>query len=675
MMLSNLEFQYKYRSDHDSLFNDFYLPCLENSSRYDRAAGYFTSNSLKLLARGLETFLYKEGKIRVVANPKLSVDDVKAIEMGYLAREEAIEKSLIKEIELSSKNIQDDTLNVISWLIYKGQLEIRIAYLENSGIYHEKFGIFYDEFGDSVAFSGSLNETYAGLNSNFEKIDVYTSEKDEHRVLDSKEDFEDLWIDNTPNLKVIDLPESIKLKLIESRSEKIPQKAQKQKITLRDYQNEAIESWQKSGLCGIFEMATGTGKTFTSLMAAKTVLKNKKRLCTVIIVPFQHLVDQWADDVEMILGKNIIKCFGYKQSWSDKARESIQDYNLELLDEFIVITTYATAQSTEFKSMFKNIVGDTLLIADECHYLTIRGFKDFPFYSFTCKLGLSATPDRWWDDEGTRFIKSMLGNIVYSYELIEAIENNMLTEYKYYPNVIELDELEMYEYNYFTKKIVTLLNIEDEKSRDVLASLFRKRASIISKAKNKIPYFLEQISKEKIEDLSHTLVYCAPGQTNIITKELNELGLKVSKFNSELSREDRKTILKMFEDGQIQVLVAMKCLDEGVDIPCTKKAFFLSSTSNPKEFVQRRGRILRNFEGKVFAEVYDYITLPMDGGYENFKNVATKELPRFAEFSEAAINSSESRNIINKYLVDYNLSHLMYRKPWEIYKETQERLS
>jgi len=129
----------------------------------------------------------------------------------------------------------------------------------------------------------------------------------------------------------------------------------------------------------------------------------------------------------------------------------------------------------------------------------------------------------------------------------------------------------------------------------------------------------------------------------------------------------------MLEEEKIKILVAMKCLDERVDIPSTRKSFFLSSTANPREFVQRRGRILRKFQDKPYAEIYDYITLPIEAEYEDFRNVATKELPRFAEFSDDALNSSESRNIINDYLVQYNLSHLMYMKPWDIYHKNKER--
>lgn len=669
-MFNELDFQFKYRSDHDSLFEDFYFPCLENSIRYDRAAGYFTSNSLKLLARGLQVFLENNGKIRIVANPKLTTEDIRAIELGYIAREEVIESALLKELENSIKNIEDDTLNILSWLIYKGQLEIKIAYVETGALYHEKFGIFYDEQGDAVAFSGSSNETYSGLSTNFEKIDVYTEKREIFRVKDTIKDFEKLWNNQTDKLHVIDLPESIESKLMDSKSKVPPTtKVKNNQIKLRPYQSEAIESWINSNHQGIFEMATGTGKTITSLMAAKKILEQNKRLFTVIIVPFTHLVEQWGNDIKKILGNHIIKCFDSKGKWDTEALEAIQEFNIGISNNCTVITTYSTASSKCFKKMFSSLRGETMIIADECHKITLKGFNDYPFDIFEFKLGLSATPDRWFDEEGTNFIKNKLGNTVFSYDLETAIKNKMLTEYRYYPQVIHLSDEEMELYKKYTNQIVKLYHSDEERTQKILERLLIKRAEIISKASEKIPRFLKDISNENLKEIAHTLVYCGPGQIDILTKELNSLGLKVSKFNSDIKTKDREKILRMFENTEIQVLVAIKCLDEGVDVPSTRKAFFLSSTSNPREFVQRRGRILRKFEGKQFSEIHDYVTLPFECDYEEFKSIASKELPRFAEFSSAAINSSEAKNSIYNYLVNYGLEELMYKKPWDIYKE------
>ncbi|AXV41135.1 MULTISPECIES: phospholipase D-like domain-containing protein [Staphylococcus] len=211
-MFDSLEFKLQYRSSHDNLFEHFYKPCLNNAIKYDRASGYFTSESLKLLAEGLDIFLHNDGQIRIVANPKLSQEDIEAIEKGYAARESVIERRLLKEIELSYKSIEDDTLNVLSWLIYRGQLDIKIAFTTNGSIYHEKFGIFTDQNNNSIAFSGSANETYNGLSQNFEKIDVYSNKQDKHRIDNAIMDFEKLWSNETNELKVINLPETIRKK-------------------------------------------------------------------------------------------------------------------------------------------------------------------------------------------------------------------------------------------------------------------------------------------------------------------------------------------------------------------------------------------------------------------------------------------------------------------------------
>lgn len=678
-MLRDLTFKLQYRSSHDNLFENFYKPCLNNANKYDRASGYFTSESLKLLAEGLDVFLFNGGKIRIVANPNLSQQDIEAIEKGHAARESIIEQRLLKEIELSYKTIEDDTLNVLSWLIYRGQLDIKIAFTTNGSIYHEKFGIFTDSDNNAVSFSGSANETYHGLSQNFEKIDVYSTEQEKHRIDNAIEDFEKLWANDTNELKVIALPDTIKQKLIEYRSDIPPQNVfndqeeiLEKKFEPREYQQTAIKEWEKSGYKGILEMATGTGKTITSLLAVKEYMKVHKACITVIIVPFQHLVNQWKNDIDGILGIDVIKCMGSQKSWLDKTRVMIQEYNLGLINENIVVTTYKTATSQQFKELFRKVNGSAVLITDECHYITPKGFKDFPFESFSANLGLSATPDRWWDEEGTSFMKNAVGGVVYEYTLEQAIRNEKLTPYEYYPHIVEFTEYEMQEYNKITKLIINHMNKDDVETKEKLEILFRRRANLVNKASNKINDFLRDFKSENLVEMSHTLVYCAPGNIEKIVKAISDLGVKVSKFNSDIKNSDREKLLAMFAKGQIQVLVAIKCLDEGVDVPATKTAYFLSSTSNPREFVQRRGRILRKHPGKSFAKIHDYIVLPVQFTYDDFYKIAVKELPRFSEFNESALNSAQGKLEMSRVLEDYNLSHLMYKKPWDVYKEMKE---
>ncbi|MEB7777108.1 DEAD/DEAH box helicase family protein [Staphylococcus equorum] len=678
-MFKDLTFKLQYRSSHDNLFEHFYKPCLNNAIKYDRASGYFTSESLKLLAEGLDVFLFNGGQIRIVANPNLSQQDIEAIEKGHAARESIIESRLLKEIELSYKTIEDDTLNVLSWLIYQGQLDIKIAFTTNGSIYHEKFGVFTDKNNDAIAFSGSANETYNGLSQNFEKIDVYSMAQDKHRIENAIEDFEKLWSNETNELKVIDLPETIKQQMIEHRSS-VPPSPLKNKqsqtcekeIEPRAYQEEAIKEWKNAGFRGILEMATGTGKTITSLLAAKEYMKVQKSCITVIVVPFQHLVNQWEKDINFILGKEVIKCMGSQSSWINKAKSMIQEFNLALINQFVVVTTYKTAKSSNFKELFWKVNGPAMLITDECHYITYKGFKDFPFEKFNARLGLSATPDRWWDEEGTSYMKNSVGEVVYEYTLDQAISNEKLTPYEYHPHLVEFTESEMQEYNKITKLIINHLNKDNEETKEKLEVLYRKRANLVNKASNKINAFLLDFKIENITEMSHTLVYCAPGDIETIVKAISDLGIKVSKFNSDIKNNDREKLLNMFEKGQIQVLVAIKCLDEGVDVPATKTAYFLSSTSNPREFVQRRGRILRKHSGKTFAKIHDYIVLPIGLTYDDFYKIAVKELPRFSEFSDSALNATQSKLEMNNVLENYNLTNLMYKKPWDVYKEMKE---
>lgn len=679
-MLSNLNFRYQYRSSNDDIHNDFYLPCLQNSKQYDRASGYFTSESFKLLAKGLEIFLEKGGNIRIVANPNLTTEDIEAIEKGHAAKDELIEKNFLNEIKIGYRTIEDDTLNVISWLIYRGQLEFKIAFTKNNAIYHEKFGIFTDEKGHSISFSGSANETFSGLSRNFEKIDVYSDKKDSHRIQNSINDFNDLWNNRTNELEVIELPDSIKRELISHRTDlkkynlKVsPSLTNNERfIEERDYQKEAINKWVNSDFQGILEMATGTGKTITSLLSVNRYIKMNNRCLTVIIVPFTHLVEQWEKDINIILKQNILKCIESKTKWVSKAKSLVQEYNLGLIEKQVIITTYKTSKTKEFKKIFSNVVGPTLLISDECHYITQNGFNDFPFKNFKAKLGLSATPDRWWDEEGTLFLKNSIGEVVYTYSLDQAINNKKLTPYEYYPHVVTFSDEEMLRYNNITKKIIKISNKNSEEENDYLKKLYIQRSNLIYKAKNKIEQFIEDIQKEDLSNIKHTLVYCAPGDIDEIVKEIYKLNLKVSKFNHDIKNKEREVLLKMFEEGKIQILVAIKCLDEGVDIPATVNAYFLSSTSNPREFVQRRGRILRKFEGKKFAKLHDYIVLPVGLPFEDFNKIAVKELPRFTEFSNSALNYSETKINMSKLLNEYNLTHLMYKDPWEVYKEMKE---
>lgn len=669
----DLSLKYKYRSDNEKLYIDFYEKCLRESMKYDRAAGYFTSGSLKLIAQGLEYFLYNGGNVRIIANPHLTKEDIEAIARGYQAKNEVIEKNLLKELDITARTIESDTLNILAWLIYEEKLEIKIAFTENNALYHEKFGLFKDAEGNVILFSGSANETVGGISENFEKIDVFLPPYDIHRIEAAVDDFENLWNDQTNGLIVKEMNERLKNYILTYRKSTMPPIHDVKLKTPKPhhYQEDAIAKFVENKWRGILEMATGTGKTITSLLTMHSYREKNGRVFCIIIAPFKHLVDQWKQECSRFNIDFPLLCYESTAKWKDELAYAVRNFNLGISDFEVVITTYDTAINPLFYEQIAKVQSNSFLIADECHYMGSAGFRYLPYNGIEARLGLSATPDRWWDEVGTHFLKDYFHGVVYEYTLDQAIADNKLSPYKYYPQVINLTDAEMKQYMKLTRQIIQYFN-SNHKDEEYLSVLNRRRAKILSKAEQKIPRLIDLLEAKGIDNISHSIVYCADGQVNEITTLLDRLGLKVHKFDSTVPHKQRKEVLKLFAAGEIQVLVAIKCLDEGVDVPSTKIAYFLASTSNPREFVQRRGRILRTYSGKVFAEIYDFIVLPQDADDSSFISVARKELPRFAEFANSSITPSEAKNVILPYISRYNLNHLMDIKPWDVYYAMKE---
>lgn len=635
----------------NQIYEDFYFPCLKKSYRYDRAAGYFTSHSLDLLAEGLDVFLSNSGKVRIVANPYLSEEDFDAIEKGYKAREDVIINSLLREIEKNGEEMSN--LNTLSLLISRNQLDIKIAYPMRNGIYHEKFGIFKDKEGNAVGFSGSANETIGGLKENFEKIDVYTNDREAFRVQDMIDDFEALWEDDTDFLKVISIPNVVKEKIHEVAATT----GKNERIKPRPYQSEAIEAVINNGWQGILEMATGTGKTYTGLLIAQEFLKRYSKIFLVIIVPYKHLIEQWIKSTEDLSFNDIMTCSSDNRNWRDELHIKVRDFNSGLTNHPVVITTYHTAATKDFNNYMSRIRKYEFLIADEVHYMGQNRMKDNKMHEFQGKIGLSATPERWFDESGSKYITQFFNGIVYYYTLEKAIATGFLTEYEYLPIVTGLSNEELDKYEDYTRRIIPLIHIKNpnRSQEKQLQSLFIQRSRIIKKARSKKDKLLELLSNQDIEDVSHVLVYCAEGQIDEITRSLNNIGYRVHRFDHRVSNLDREKILQAFDLGDIQILVAINCLDEGVDVPATRTAYFLSSTSNPRQFVQRRGRVLRTNEGKAYAKIYDFITIPKQARNNTFQSIVAKEAPRIAEFSEYALNKHSARDQLAPYLKRPNL--------------------
>lgn len=439
-------------------------------------------------------------------------------------------------------------------------------------------------------------------------------------------------------------------------------------IQLRNYQESAIEFFEKNNRKGILEMATGTGKTITALEAINRHYKENGRQFLVIIVPFLHLIDQWVKEFDLIGLNNYMRIANGKKNWHNDLKNQIWEFNMGFRNRVVLIGSYKSMGSEDFQMLISKVSDHRLLVADECHYIGAPSYKKADFKHFEAALGLSATPRRWWDEAGSKRILDIFDEVVYEYTMEKAIDNDFLTPYYYFPKLVPLTEEEIGEYELFTIRIGKLLGQKNLKWEDQerLKNLLRRRAAILQKSEKKLPLLIRLIKEQ--EDKKHTLVYCAPGEVNETVRAISDLGIKVHRFNAEVNNNERQTLLSLFSRGEIEVLVAIKCLDEGVDVPATKNAYFLSSTSNPREFVQRRGRVLRLHEDKNYANIIDFITLQDDLEFNTFNSIAKREMPRFAEFSSLAINKYQEREPIRKLLAHYDLEMYLNIKPWEMYE-------
>lgn len=711
--LQNIEIRPEYRSLRDNVINDFYIPALEQSNTYRRAVGFFSSTALVELSAGIEGLIANDGKIQLISSPRLSIEDIAAINNGLKRRNEIIEAALLRELREPENEFEAYRLNLLSNLIATGVLEIKIAFLETNneiGMFHEKMGLLYDANENIIAFSGSMNESANAFTRNYESIDVYKSWTPEiERVLAKQAAFNAMWNDYEPNLHVAEFPivaETI-IKRFQNKGtthgtlikegrdifllddEQLEEKPSVPlHIELRDYQNKAVDAWANENYQGIFDMATGTGKTYTALAAIINLYKALgEKLAVIIVCPYQHLVEQWKDDI-VAFGMKPILCYSAspQRQWRDRLKNSIAGFMNDVQDHFCIVATNAMFSTPFLREQVDKLKGNVVLVVDEAHNFGATHLSTTLKNHIPYRLALSATIDRHGDPEGTEKLYEYFGEKCIEYTLEDAIANGMLTPYYYHPVVVSLTENELGEYLELTQQARKASFSNNEQSLSEYAKmLFIKRARIVAGATMKIASLSELIKDYR--DDSHMLVYCgattmrdidykedsAPTeeirQVDLITDLLgNELSMRISKFTSEEDAAERKRIISDFDEGtHLQALVAIRCLDEGVNIPSIRTAFILASSTNPKEYIQRRGRVLRKFPGKDNATIFDFITLPIpldrilhfDSDHiESSKSLAIKEIRRMKDFASIAENPFEVDSLIASIRRAYNISEL-----------------
>lgn len=442
-------------------------------------------------------------------------------------------------------------------------------------------------------------------------------------------------------------------------------------INLREYQQNAIKNWFRNDCQGLLEMATGTGKTITALSAIAKLWEVTGSLAVIIVCPYTHLVDQWVKEIKEFNMSPIV-AYHSRSLWEESLVNYTSAFNSGILKHFCLITTNATFTSNAMQNVLNYLKGDVVFVADEAHHLGAEKSRKLLNENYPFRLALSATPNRWFDDGGTsKLINYFGGKIVFEFGLNQAI-GEYLTEYYYYPHIIILDEDESEKYFEITKKIVRMYSINKQEQGDNSSSIEKlliERARVINHARNKLTKLKEIMETHK--DDSHNLVYCGDGkvdgekQLDIVVKLLGEdLNMKVHTFTARENGQIREKLLNRFESGELQVLVAIKCLDEGIDVPATQRAFILASSTNPREFIQRRGRILRKHPNKSYSYIHDFIVLPRSLGemkyiddsiFNTERNMIKRELIRFSEFSDLALNGPLAHKKIDEIKQAYNL--------------------
>lgn len=720
MNFKDVDIKTEYRIPKDNITAQLYIPLLKKSVLYRRSVGFFTSSALLEIVTGISHLVNNNGKIQLIVSPYLDEEDVEAINKGYEIRNDIVERTLLKYITEPQNYFEEEKLNLLATLIAEEKLDIKIAfsYKNNKlGLYHEKVGIFYDGENNKVAFSGSMNESQTAFAVNYESIDVYASWKpeDAQRVKNKELAFERLWNNLDSSAKIMEFPEAVKNKLLEYKKENVnfqilyedEEKMQEQTneidcnvcnlkrnsnmpmipedVHFYKYQDDAIEKWKMNNYRGIFDMATGTGKTYTGLGAITRLFNDRKgKLAVIIVCPYKHLVNQWVED---IIKFNMCPIIGHSESnqkdFKKRLKNAIIDYNLDIRKFFCFICTNRTYTTKGIQEEIKKIKGDILLVVDEVHNFGAETMVKTLDDKYTYRLGLSATLERHNDEEGTDLLKRFFGKKCIEFSLEEAIQKNVLTPYRYYPIVVSLDADELEEYKEITNEIRKCI-VKDKNGKIKLnergIKLASQRARIVAGAKEKVE-MLKKVIKDYKDD-NHLLIYCGTAtlideeeddedqsekrQIDIVTAMLhNEYDMKVSQFTSREKNSERERLKKEFADGKnLQALIAIRCLDEGVNIPQIKTAFILASTTNPKEYIQRRGRVLRKYPGKQFAVIYDFVTLPRkienvwnltEEELKGEKTLARNEINRIVEFKRLALNPMDSDVIIENITNAYQL--------------------
>jgi superfamily II DNA or RNA helicase len=680
-----------YKSSEDDVLSAFYIPCLSLAVKYDRLTGFFSSSSFSLVAEGLLSFVEQKGHMRLICSPELQSNDIEVLRKSPEELDSIVSERMVRAMEhADASELQRDHLMVLAYMLAQGLLEVKLAVptghptvlpstidITSVGMFHEKIGILEDVRGDVVSFSGSINESATAWLENAEDFKVFrswVSEQEAYQAPDRRH-FCDLWDNTAEGVRVMSLPDAVRLDMLTRAPMELDIQFLRTKYEsprpsrvvepqgppeLYNYQKDAVHAWVQADRRGIFEMATGTGKTFTALACVFSAAETAKPLFVAIAVPQQHLASQWKTE----LGKfrptqPTIEVDAANPDWRKEVFRSFNSLSQGIGGLTIVIGTYASLSSPDFTRILERVAPNItcFLLADEVHRAGASRYRQALNPRYELRLGLSATPTRWFDEEGTATVTEYFDKIVFQFPLEKALQeinprthHTFLVGFDYYPYRTILSDRERHEYIALTMQIRKIMLAAGENPSQALDLLLFKRARIVKDAVGKIPV-LETILDTLPSQFSRTIIYLTEKQMEPVAATLRARRVTYHRFTmSEGTRpstefngtSERDYLLRKLADGTLRVLLAIKCLDEGVDIPPARIAILMASSSSPVEHIQRLGRILRPFANKDHATIYDIIVdsgvRPDSDEGRYIVSLEKKERQRFGEIAVLARN-------------------------------------
>ena len=712
----------QYSSDSKYIPLEFYETAIPKAITMDMVLGYFSSNAIRTLCLGFAEFIYNGGKLRIVTNHEMSEVD----KDNLLVNTEIINKdsviNIFADIELLKHELGpygQHFFDCLKYLLLHDRLTLQPVMHKPIAMSHYKKIILFD--GENYLYvHGSANFTSSGIIKNGESFTVdksWGSETEIFRIKEEISNFKLIFEKKHPSYKYL-IPEevtgiisrvgntqteiellekSLDLRNTEDVSRLVKQlhlkseddfKAKVEQIrnsprfpfgsSARPYQIEAYENWKKNGYNGVFAMATGTGKTITSFNCVLNEFRTSGQYKVIILVPSIALLNQWEKEAEQFNFKKIIK-IGGGYNWESTLGSIVSNKLWKKKENYILIATYGSFVTDRFQKYFNKIQEDLLLIADEAHNIgapTIRSL--LPNVRVAKKIGLSATPKRIYDPEGTDALNDFFNDYppyCYEFSMEKALNEGFLAEYKYFPITVELTDDETKSYIEISKKLLKFFDFEkgEFKKDPFVEMLLLKRKNLIHKASNKVLNFkaiLNELHKQNKTHFIFTYVpegytYKEEGQGEKLLDQFLKAGadtipsIKMNSYTTEDS--DLSAILRGFSEGKIDMLFAMKMLDEGVDIPRAEVGIFCSSTGNPRQFIQRRGRLLRKHVDKTYATIYDMVVIPrqtfIDPELFNMeKNLVKNELRRVAYFASLSMNYYDTKESLEEVCKKYELN-------------------